>query len=319
MLERLAGIHLELAEGRYPNYGSLAKKLEVSAKTVQRDLDYLRDRELRPIAYDGARRGFYYTEPMENVEMQIKEGELLALLVARQAVDSYKGTPYSAVLGRVFEQLTSTLGGEVSFPVRGLPEAISFRNTGAARVDADYLKVFEAVSRAVLLRIEMEFSYLMPLERVRDRRRVQPYHLTYCRGLWYLVAWDLQRAGWRTFALTRMSEVALSERRFARDTGFSAEKFFRDSFWLLRGERAVRVRIGFDAYASVLVRERVWHESQKFFEREDGTLELELSVSSFDEVVSWVLEFRGGARALEPAEFVEAVRAAAGRVLENQG
>ena len=63
-IERMARIMAEIQAGIYPNAQKLAEKLEVSAKTVQRDIEFLRDRLRAPIEYDARRWGFYFTHTL---------------------------------------------------------------------------------------------------------------------------------------------------------------------------------------------------------------------------------------------------------------
>ena len=64
-LERMLRIHQALKADRFPNAALLARELEVSAKSVHRDLDFMRDRLKLPIEYDAARFGYWYTEEVE--------------------------------------------------------------------------------------------------------------------------------------------------------------------------------------------------------------------------------------------------------------
>jgi predicted DNA-binding transcriptional regulator YafY len=57
-------LHEQLAADRYPNCRKLAEEFEVSAKTVQRDVSFMRDRMGLPIEYDKARFGFRYVRPV---------------------------------------------------------------------------------------------------------------------------------------------------------------------------------------------------------------------------------------------------------------
>ena len=59
-LERITRVHEELEKGRFPNCRKLAEALETSCKTIQRDIDFMRDRLNLPIVYDPQRFGFYY-------------------------------------------------------------------------------------------------------------------------------------------------------------------------------------------------------------------------------------------------------------------
>ena len=54
-LERMVRIHMEIQAGNYPNARKLAEKLECSSKSVQRDIEFMRDRLKMPIDYDARR------------------------------------------------------------------------------------------------------------------------------------------------------------------------------------------------------------------------------------------------------------------------
>ena len=90
-LERMLKIHQELQSGDYPNATTLASALEVSEKSIHRDLEFMRDRLQLPIEYDGSRFGYHYTQEVNTFPtMQISEGELFALLVADPAEFAYR-------------------------------------------------------------------------------------------------------------------------------------------------------------------------------------------------------------------------------------
>jgi len=57
-------LHEWLMADRYPNCRKIAEEFEVSAKTVQRDVNFLRDQMGLPIEYDKALFGFHYTRPV---------------------------------------------------------------------------------------------------------------------------------------------------------------------------------------------------------------------------------------------------------------
>ena len=82
-LERMLRIHQAIQSGRHPNAVSLSRELEVSSKSIHRDLEFMRDRMELPLEYDSLHNGYHYTEEVGNFPtLQISEGELFALLVA---------------------------------------------------------------------------------------------------------------------------------------------------------------------------------------------------------------------------------------------
>src|SRR5437763_14910464 len=75
-LERMVKIHQAIQSGKFPNASTLARELEVSTKSIHRDIEFMRDRLELPIEYDGSRFGYAYTEEVSAFPtVQIPEGE----------------------------------------------------------------------------------------------------------------------------------------------------------------------------------------------------------------------------------------------------
>ena len=109
-IERMLRIHERLKSGSFPNCRQMAADLEVSTKTIQRDVDFMRDRLDLPIDFDWQKNGFHYTAPVENFPtVQVTERELVALFVAEKALAQYRGTPFEKPLHAAFEKFTSGL------------------------------------------------------------------------------------------------------------------------------------------------------------------------------------------------------------------
>ena len=113
---RMKRLFDSLKKNQFPNCQKLAKEIEVSAKTVQRDLDCMRDQLGLPIAYDPQEHGYHFTEEVHDFPtVQVTQGELLALLVAQKAIEQYRGTPYHHQLETAFAKLLAPLDGMVGY------------------------------------------------------------------------------------------------------------------------------------------------------------------------------------------------------------
>lgn len=299
-LERMLRIHEELRRDALVNCTKLVKQLEVCRKTVVRDIAFMRDRLDLPIDYDPRIRAYRYTQPVNAFPtVNVTEGELLALLVARRALEQYRGTPFHRQLEVAFEKLAGGLRDRISFsPVDEL-RAVSFKNIGLGKAD---LTVFNALSSAVLRQTAVEFDYRKPGEGGSGRRRVQPYHLAHRENLWYLVGFDVERAALRTFAVPRISNVAAGKGAFVRPESFSPERFFASALGVLGGEGNYLVVIRFDPAVADQVREREWHETQQMRDLPSGGLEVRLRLGALAEVERWVLGWGASAEVLGPAE-----------------
>jgi proteasome accessory factor B len=284
--------------------------LEVATKTVQRDIEFMRDRLDLPIEFDFRRNGFRYTAPVENFPtVQVTEQELIALFVAEKAMAQYKGTPFEKPLHAAFEKLTEGLTGTVSFHWSDMDSAISFRAIGTTVAD---LEVFDTLSRAALHSQELEFEYHKLTGKGYEGRRVQPYHLGNVDGQWYVFGFDLDREQMRTFAVGRMKNVRLTGKWFTRPADFSLTKHLSDSFGVFSADgKPQDVRIRFDAFAARLVRERRWHASQKIKELENGEIELSLTLGDLTEIQRWVLSWGEHARVISPQSLQKQVHDAA--------
>lgn len=305
-LERMLRIHDELRRGALVNCTKLVKALEVSRKTIVRDIAFMRDRLDLPIEFDAQIQAYRYTQPVNSFPtVHVTEGELLALLVAQRALQQYRGTPFHRQLEIAFEKLAGGLRDRISFSPADELRAVSFKNIGLGKTD---LTVFNALSGAVLRQEEVTFDYRKPGDPKKSLRRVQPYHLANRENSWYLIGFDLERQALRTFALPRIANAASTKDAFERPVDFSPEKFFSNALGVLGGEGDFRVVIRFTAAVAERVREREWHESQEMRELSGGRLELKLRLGALMEVEQWVLGWGAAAEAIAPPELREAIR-----------
>jgi len=305
-LERMLTIHDELGRGALVNCTRLAAKLEVSRKTVVRDIAFMRERLDLPIEFDPRIQAYRYSHPVSGFPtVQVTEGELLALLVAQRALEQYRGTPFHRQLAIAFEKLTGGLRDRISFSPADELRAVSFKNIGLGKTD---LAVFNALSGAVLRQEEVTFGYRKPGEAVKSPRRVRPYHLTNRENSWYLIGFDRERQALRTFALPRITGVAKTREHFVRPADFSPEKFFASALGVLGGAGDHGVVIRFAAAVAERVREREWHESQEMRELPGGGLELRLRLGALQEIEQWVLGWGAAAEVVAPDELRENVR-----------
>ena len=312
-LERMLRIHQELQTGDYPNATTLAAALEVSEKSIQRDLDFMRDRLQLPIEYDGSHFGYYYTQEVSSFPtMQISEGELFALLVAEKALQQYRGTTFERPLLSAFKKIANSLPDTVSLNLADWEETISFRTRAEPVLN---LKIFDLLAKATSRRQQVEITYRKPGQKKPERRIVDPYHLANINGEWFLFAFDHLRKDIRTFVPGRIADAYLTGNKFTRPEKFSVEKTLRDSFGVHSGKGVFDVVIHFDPTVADYIREKRWHPSQKLRPLRGGGLVLHMQISSLTEVERWILSWSGHAVPFAPAELVAGVMRAAQQTL----
>lgn len=292
--------------GRLANCSTLAREYEVSTKTIQRDLEFMRERWDVPVAYDQRRRGFYYTEENYGLPaLHVNEGEIFGLLVARRGLEAYRNTPVHDSLVSVFKKLADSLPDKISVDAAWLGNRISVLPEHHTIIDPE---VWNTVCRGLQQSRTLELSYRKPGAGAAGCRQIDPYHLVHYQGGWYLLGRCHSRRRTLTFALSRISQVALSAGTFAVPAAFNLEASLKNSFGIILGRRPRRVRLHFSRTAAPYVAERIWHSRQSLRRHRDGTITLGLPTTDLTEIRRWVLSWGSEVQVLAPRELVRAVR-----------
>src|SRR6185312_4229428 len=171
-LERMLRIHQAIQSGNYPNASRLARELEVSTKSIHRDIEFMRDRLELPIEYDGSRFGYFYTEEVNAFPtVQITEGEIFALLVAEKALQQYRGTSFEKPLLSAIRKMEQSLPDTISLNLAEIEQTISFRTRAEPILD---LHIFEVLAKATAARQQLEITYRKPGQKQAEQRVIDP-------------------------------------------------------------------------------------------------------------------------------------------------
>ncbi len=194
----------------------LAERLEVSPRTVRRDVDRLRELGYPITAVKGPDGGYRLDAGTRLPPLLFDDEQAVALAIALQiATTSGAGIEEDAMraLHTVRQVMPARLRGRIdTFRVTAVepPTARQGPQVGGG--------VLMALSAAVHAREVLRFDYASPARTDEDTmappRRVEPHHLITWNRRWYLVAWDLDREDWRTFRADRVTPRSPTGPRF---------------------------------------------------------------------------------------------------------
>jgi predicted DNA-binding transcriptional regulator YafY len=306
LMARIRFIDRKIREGAFPSGRKLASEYEVSVRTIHRDIEYMRDMLDCPIAYDSARRGFYYTEPafaLPNVS--IRESELFALCVAEKALEQYRGTPLYGALASVFQKILSALPGETTVDYSWLNPDISFFQLSYTVIRHD---VWEKISTALYTRSLLRITHRKAGAEEATDRLVEPYHMVSYEGEWYLIAFCRLRKQALTFALSRIEGAQRLDETFTKPATFSLGAYLGEHFGIMKENEDYDVEIEFTRQAASYIRERIWRNGQSIRENPDGSLLLGFKVNSLAEVKRWVLGWGPMAKVRSPEILKKEIR-----------
>ena len=310
-VQRMLRIHQALQSGRSQCL-DLAGELEVSAKTIHRDLEFMRDRLELPLEYDAQQLAISTPGSQRLPHPADHRGRTLCPARRRKSAPAISRHQLRKTAPQRHSEDGPSLPDTVSLNLEDIEQTISFRTSAEPILN---LEIFDALAKATAQRQQLR-SPIANRVSPEPRRLIDPYHLANINGEWFLFAFDHLRGDIRTFVPARMREVKRNGKTFFRPRSFpwksAARKFRRHS---AEGEYDVLIR--FSSRVADYIREKKWHDSQRLSETRTGEVELRMKLSSLQEVERWVLSWAGDAVALEPKELVDSVRRAAQRLLQS--
>ncbi len=306
-LARLAVIDREVRRGGLPNASTLAKQLDVSHRTIQRDITFLRDRLGAPLIFDSVKNGYQYRDANYRfASLQLTEGELLSIFLAERLLQQYRDTPYAGALAAAFRKIADALVDEVTIDLSHFDDAISFRQRTGGAGSADR---FDKLQQAVVQGKRLELVYWTASRDDTSRRVVDPYHLASIDGDWFLIGYCHLREDVRMFAPGRIRSLRETGAAFERPPDFRIAEYLDAGFRKLRGAGpAQTVRLRFAPTAARYVREKTWHPTQQLERLPNGGVELVFRINQLAEVKRWALSFGAECEVIEPRELAEEVR-----------
>ncbi|GLY28178.1 WYL domain-containing protein [Kineosporia sp. NBRC 101731] len=185
----------------------LAERLEVSPRTVRRDVDRLRELGYPIAAFKGPDGGYRLEAGADLPPLLFDDEQAVALAVALRLA-TVSGAGVSEAAGRALATVRQVMPSRLRHRI----DALEVTAVGSP-VDADP-QVLMALAEAVRARETVRFDY--GTDHDRPPRRAQPHHLVSRHGRWYLLAWDTDKNDWRTFRADRMSLRTPGGPRFTR-------------------------------------------------------------------------------------------------------
>ncbi|MFD3731301.1 helix-turn-helix transcriptional regulator [Streptomyces sp. NPDC058632] len=198
----------------------LAERLDVSPRTVRRDVDRLRELGYPIVAVKGPDGGYRLGAGTDLPPLLFDDEQAVALAVAlRIATTTGAGIEEAAV--RALNTVRQVMPARLRHRVDTL-QVTAVERPGAGPDPQADSGVLLTLSDAVHAREVLRFDYTpaFPSEHGGQDpagpppRRVEPHHLVTRGGRWYLVAWDLDREDWRTFRADRITPRTPTGPRF---------------------------------------------------------------------------------------------------------
>jgi predicted DNA-binding transcriptional regulator YafY len=220
--DRLFRIVQMLRSGRLKTAAALAERLQVSERTIYRDV---RDLQLagQPITGE-AGVGYTLRREFDLPPLMFTPEELTALVLGARLVQAWGGAQNAAAAGSALARIEAVLPAELAARL----DAIALYAPGA-QMSAAHRRLLDDLHAACLAKRVVEFCYTRLGEEtcLAEDRRVRPLALAFWSGVWTLTAWCETRDDFRTFRMDRIEGMSVLEREFVPKRGQRWEDFVK--------------------------------------------------------------------------------------------
>lgn len=298
----------------------LADDAEVTTKTIQRDLDLLRQLGF-PLVHatsDHGRRHWKLDGDKGLLQLQFTMEEAAALYLGRQFLEPLAGTYFFDGAQQAFAKIRATLGDAPLRHLEKLAAAFYQKTHGWS----DYSAKAELLDNLVRA-IEDHRLTVITYQSLRSTEPVTHYDVHPLALVWhkhalYLIAHSCDHRALRTFKLDRITAAEIQQLQFTVPKNFDPAALLAHSFGIFDGSGpAQKVRIRFSSTVARLVGERAHHPTQKLIPQPDGSVLADYELASLEEFSSWLLSFGQHAEVLEPTSLRAQIQAILTAALAN--
>jgi len=312
---RLLRIVTALQTDRYYNARELAEMLEVSVRTVYRDLKCLTLAHI-PFHYDARRMGYKIPTTFFLPPISFSLEEAMAMLILAGELGGRHGIPFQHQAVAAALKLESALPAYLREHVADLAAKIHIRLDRAAMLEGKD-DVYQRLVQAIARRQRLQLMYDSLYERRRIRTKLSPYRLLFSRHSWYVIGLSSMHRSVRTFNLRRIASAEPLPETYRIPSRFSLERLLGNAWHLIREDRQHTVRLRFAPKVATNVAEVRWHRTQRTRRLPDDSLEFTVDVEGLEEIYWWVLGYGDQVEVLEPEPLRRRVAETARRVADR--
>jgi len=293
---------------RYWSGAALAERLEVTPRTLRRDVDRLRSLGYPVNSTSGVDGGYQLGAGSTLPPLLLDDEEAVAVAVGLRTAASGTVTGIEESSVRALSKLEQVLPTRLRKRVTALHSSILSLARSGPTVDAELLSVLAGACRDLAT---LRFPY-SSRDGTTTAREVEPHRLVHTGRRWYLVAWDRGREQWRTFRVDRIERRVSPGERFAPrpapDGDFAAYALRSVTYQAFPHQAVVRLHAPAEAVA-----ERLPPAAGTIEALDEHTCTLHTGAQSLDTLSVYLALVGFDFEVLEPPELIERVRRLAER------
>lgn len=311
--ERFLWFHGQVKDRKFPNSKSLAENFEITRKTAQRNIEFMKERLKAPLLYVAESRGYRYeNDAWELPAYWLSEEELTSLLVSYRLASAVPDSAIKASFKKFLDQVLSKYSHAASVSVADLSRKVSVKNIAYSKTEE---VIFHRILEGLLRDAPVAIEYYSPHNDQSTFRDILPLHLLQYMGTWHIIAYCALKKGLRDFVLSRIKAItpATSGTNVHTPTE-SIKEYIRKNFGIMNSPKTCEVCLRFAPDIAPWIAEQIWHPAQQIQKEPNGALRLAFPVADLREIRREVLKYGSQVEVLKPKELREEVKREIGRM-----
>lgn len=307
---------------KYIHEACLNSGIEVAYRTIQKDLEDLRDdhtifgRSLGIEKDEKLKKWFSTGIPKEIfATLELKDGEIDALLFYVKTINQYRDYPIfkdmSQAMKKVIDSSNISHERKELFRLKNLLEPEIHPPIAGIEFIIDLLKAISAKKI-----IEVEYGRFGNKPKMH---KVKPLLLKEDKLMWYLIAINIKYDSYITFALDRIKSVTVTEEAF-EEVKFNSSEYFKYSFGVTVSEdEPIEVIVRFNAEQAHYLKTLPIHPTQEIVKETKKELLLKVRVKPSYEFFSKIYSYCSDALVISPSEIRDIFRSNFLKASKNYG
>lgn len=286
-INRLIGIITALQQKKKVTAPYLAKKFEVSRRTINRDIEDICKAGIPIVTTQGVNGGISIMEGFSIDTTVFTEQELAAVFAGLKSLDSVSNSASA-------EKLAQKIGGSSAIRLADnmvIDLSSFYKDDLSSKIDC----IKQAMKESKCITFHYCYS------KGEADKQIEPYIIVFKWSDWYVFGFCKQRQDFRMYKLRRMWDLQITDEPFIVRNVPDEKKQFGSNMTDDYVINAV-----YDASVKYRLVEEYGHDS--FKELEDGSLYTEWGFTSPDDAVGWFLSFGSKVKVLAPSEMVERMK-----------
>jgi predicted DNA-binding transcriptional regulator YafY len=287
-IHRLLRLITMMQSGTVRTAAELADELDISRRTLFRDLRTLSDAGI-PYTHD-PERGYRISPEFFLPPVNLKVTEALGLMLLAKTAARHSMQPFFRPALDAIHKLASMLPAPYREVTGGMMSNVSVEpgQTPADKQDAD---IFVLLQEAIDNRRVCRMTYHSLWDGGDISLRFEPYQLHFAVRTWYVIGRSVKHGDVRTFKLSRVRQLRLTDKNYRLEQPFSIEQYLGNAWSIIPEGREYDIELEFSSMVGQNVAEVIWHPTQQHELLDDGRCIMRFTVDGLGEITWWLLGY----------------------------